>query len=74
MENEVFEIIDQDQETSFLIASNADLQDTITFFIKGDPIIELRPDGDIFIKGKLAENDKEVVEGMREFLRNQFIL
>lgn len=74
MENDVFEIIDQDQDPSFLIESKPDLQDTITFFIKGEPIIELRPDGDIFIKGKLAENDKEVVEGMRWFIRNYFIL
>lgn len=25
--------------------------------------------GDIYVKGKLVENDKEVVDGMREFLR-----
>ncbi len=34
------------------------------------PILELRADGDIFVKGKLIENDKEVVDGMREFLRS----
>ena len=32
------------------------------------PILELGSNGDIFIKGKLIENDKEVVDGMREFL------
>ena len=31
-------------------------------------ILELRENGDIFIKGKLFENDKEVAEAMREFL------
>lgn len=31
-------------------------------------MIRLEPNGDIFVKGKLVENDKEVVEGLREFL------
>lgn len=31
-------------------------------------ILRLEPNGDIFIKGKLVENDKEVVDGLREFL------
>jgi hypothetical protein len=41
-------------------------------FITGDqlePILKLCQNGDIFIKGKLVENDLEVVEGMREFLK-----
>jgi len=33
-----------------------------------EPILKLCQNGDIFIKGKLVENDLEVVEGMREFL------
>lgn len=37
-------------------------------------ILKFCENGDIFIKGKLAENDKEVVEGMREFLRGQSLL
>lgn len=31
-------------------------------------ILRLEPNGDIFVKGKLVENDKEVVDGLREFL------
>jgi hypothetical protein len=31
--------------------------------------IRLCPNGDIFVNERLAENDREVVEGMREFLR-----
>lgn len=31
--------------------------------------IELRSDGDILVNGRLAENDKEVVEALRRFLR-----
>ena len=43
---------------------------TIIFDIgnETEPTIKLCANGDIFIKGKLVENDLEVVEGMREFL------
>lgn len=43
---------------------------TITFTHLGVevPILKLCPNGDIFVKGKLIENDKEVVDGLREFL------
>lgn len=36
-----------------------------------NPILKLCPNGDIFINGRLAENDKEVVEGMRLFLNGE---
>jgi hypothetical protein len=32
------------------------------------PILELRANGDIFSKGKLIDNDKQIVDAMREFL------
>lgn len=32
--------------------------------------LRLEPNGDIYVKGKLAENDKEVVHALREFLTN----
>ena len=43
---------------------------TITFQNSGEstPIIELKANGDIYVKGNLIENDKEVVDAMREFL------
>jgi hypothetical protein len=37
-------------------------------------ILKLCENGDIFVKGKLAENDKEVVDALREFLRGQGFL
>ncbi|ARJ26074.1 hypothetical protein B7492_34145 (plasmid) [Bacillus mycoides] len=40
----------------------------ITFSTVREPILELRPNGDILVKGKLVETDKEVVDGMRELL------
>lgn len=32
-------------------------------------ILRFDPNGDIFVKGKLIENDKEVVDTLREFLK-----
>jgi hypothetical protein len=32
-------------------------------------VLVLEPNGDIFVNGRLAENDKEVVDGMRDFLK-----
>ena len=34
------------------------------------PVIMLRDNGDILIKGKLVENDKALVEAMRGFLKD----
>jgi hypothetical protein len=34
------------------------------------PILELKENGDILVKGNLIENDKKVVDAMREFLEN----
>jgi len=37
--------------------------------LSGEEIIRIELDtGNIFVKGKLAENDKEVVEGMKDLL------
>lgn len=35
------------------------------------PILELKANGDILVKGKLIENDIEVVDALREFIKNQ---
>lgn len=40
----------------------------------GNPILELKENGDIFVKGRLVENDKEVVDAMREFLGYQGLI
>jgi hypothetical protein len=46
---------------------------SIIFNIDGldTPILELRENGDIYVKGKLIENDVEVVEALREFIQEQ---
>lgn len=47
-------------------------QNTI-FFLQEDSqkreILKLCQNGDIFVNGRLAENDKEVVDALREFLK-----
>jgi hypothetical protein len=52
-------------------------QNTI-FFLQVDKssqeILKLCENGDIFVKGKLAENDKEIVDALREFLKGQGFL
>ncbi|TKI74451.1 hypothetical protein [Bacillus mycoides] len=42
--------------------------DSIIFKVGEQEIVSLKSNGDIYVKGKLVENDKEVVEGMRELL------
>ena len=43
---------------------------TINFYSNEsqNSILKLCENGDIFVNGRLAENDKEVVDAMREFL------
>lgn len=45
---------------------------TITFRTKDQetPILMFDENGDIYVKGKLVENDKEVVDAFREFLKS----
>lgn len=51
-------------------------QNTISFMQDnvGREILKLCENGDIFVKGKLAENDKEVVNALREFLKEKCFL
>jgi hypothetical protein len=44
--------------------------DVVFFSADGDEILRLCDNGDIFVHGSLAENDKAVVDGLREFLKN----
>ncbi|MGG0308233.1 hypothetical protein ABEY43_06095 [Priestia megaterium] len=40
----------------------------IIFSCGNQEMIVLKENGDIYVKGNLVENDKEVIEGMKEFL------
>ena len=38
---------------------------------KGNEILKFETNGDVFYKGKLIENDKQITDGFREFLKLQ---
>lgn len=57
-------LVPKEQNTIFLLQVDKANQE----------IIKICENGDIFIKGKLAENDKEVVDALREFLKGQGFL
>ena len=51
------------------LTTSEDIQEgEIVFHVASKEIIRLCPNGDIYIREKLTENDAEVVQGMREFL------
>ncbi|EJR67515.1 hypothetical protein IIO_00503 [Bacillus cereus VD115] len=60
-----------------LIFHNGDLNklardtshDSIILKVGEQKMVSLKSNGDIFVKGKLVENDKEVVDGLRELLK-----
>ena len=63
-----------ENEKNTLVLTNNDVpiqSNNITFTSATEPILELKGNGDIFVKGKLIENDKEVVDALREFLQTQ---
>lgn len=40
----------------------------IKFLAGGEVVLEIKDNGDIYVKGNLVENDKEVITGLRYFL------
>jgi len=61
---ETINLVPQEQNTIFFLQVDKSNQE----------ILKLCQNGDIFVKGKLAENDKEVVDALREFLKGQGFL
>ena len=55
-----------------LVYINADNTHLTSTIFQGnsedEPMLKLCQNGDIYVKGKLVENDKEVVNGMRDLL------
>lgn len=48
---------------------------TITFALcDGTEVLRFEPNGDIYVKEKLIENDKQVVDAIREFLKGYGVL
>nr|WP_318836377.1 hypothetical protein [Bacillus pacificus] len=46
-----------------------DINQNIDFHVGGQVIISLKGNGDIYVKGELVENNQEVVNGLKEFLK-----
>lgn len=66
MDNELIKI-----KNNNIIESNESENNTFIFLKKDSTeILKLCGNGDILVKGKLVENDKEVVDAMREFLKS----
>lgn len=66
------ELISNNKVTENNIGINNDIVDENIVFkmnFGATEVLKFCENGDIFIHGKLAENDKEVVEGMRKFLK-----
>jgi hypothetical protein len=61
---ETINLVPQEQSTIFFLQVDKSNQE----------ILKLCENGGIFVKGKLAENDKEVVDALREFLKGQGFL
>lgn len=45
-------------------------EQNVVFMCGDKEMMELKSNGDIYVKGKLVENDTEVVDGMRAFLHH----
>ena len=61
----------EDEEAGMEINDDEITEDTDIVFFSNDAeeILRLCDNGDIFVHGRLAENDKDVVNGLREFLK-----
>ena len=52
-----------------------ELESNTTFFMQNSTeILKLCFNGDIYVHGRLAENDKEVVDALRDFLKSQNLI
>ena len=62
------------EEKVLVLKKAEDLQKDTVFFSMDknrNEILKLCPNGDIFVKGRLAENDKQVVDALKEWLNSQ---
>lgn len=66
---------DMKTEEKVLVLKKAEdfQKDTVFFSIdkNRNEILKLCPNGDIFVNGRLAENDKQVVDALKEWLNSQ---
>lgn len=67
---EAFPVVNKDLVTSNEFGRTIGMPSVSAWVFQGteSEILRLNPNGDIYVNGKLIENDKEVVDGMRDFL------
>jgi len=57
-------------KTTFTGVLSLPKEQSIIFNVSNcDEILKLEANGDILVKGKLIENDKQVVDALRDFIR-----
>jgi len=57
-------------KTTFTGVLSLPKEQSIIFNVSNyDEILKLEANGDILVKGKLIENDKQVVDALREFIK-----
>ena len=63
---------DEREEENLELSDDEVSEDNDIVFYSNDAeeIIRLCDNGDIYVHGRLVENDGDVVEGLREFLKN----
>lgn len=61
----------ENNESTLDLSQSPIERNTITFVNDYIEMLKLCENGDIFVKGKLIENDIEVVNALREFLEMQ---
>jgi len=61
--------IREDKNVAEMIAKSMDGETSIEFIIHDKVIVGMYEDGSIYVNGRLAETDKELVEGMRQVLK-----
>jgi len=59
------------EEEGILTFTSIPTDAVFSYHSEAKPILELKANGDIFVHGRLVENDKEVVIALREFLDSQ---
>ena len=68
--NQEFKLIKDQSDIPILGISVENVEKNMSLHGNGTELIRLCENGDILVKGKLVDNDKEAVDGLREFLMN----
>jgi hypothetical protein len=62
-------VIKEDPQTAAMIMSAMEGETSIEFLIHDKVVVGMYEDGSLYVHGRLVENDKELFEGMRQWLK-----